>query len=339
MTIIKAVGDMTLDVLAVPFGGPDNKDLDNEYFDVETDLHLDRFKDPLILYHHGAGQDQGAEVIGQSLGHEIKPDGVWLKVQLDKASRYAKRVWAAAQRGLAAASSGTVAHLMRRAADGRILDWPLVELSLFDIDKSQNRQPANPAAVAVPAKSVHSLPAAQAIYKSAGRSFPELDETVEELQARARAVLAQVEHMDEQRGETNPSALEELMEQTAQAVTGQDNIKVRRVKPDNNSEGERLNGVCKFVKDGHIIILVDPDMGLDREWKTYLHEISHSFLHNPDSSPVLPTDVEEWEAKEYMGFLDLISTELVKESGREPGQFPTIDKMAALKDWAEEKRS
>ena len=333
---IKAVGDWTLDVLAIPFGDKDNKDLDSEYFTAETDLQIDKFPDPLILYHHGVGQDK-AEVIGQSLGHTIKPDGVWLRVQLDQANQYARRVWNAAKRGLAAASSGTIGHLVRKAKDGFISSWAFVELSLFDIDASQNRMPANPAAIAVPAKSVHSLPAVQAIYKSAGRSFPVMEETDEELKARAREAIADLLYR-EQAAETEPSELEGLMELTARAVTGQENIKVRRVKPDPH-DGERLNGVCKFVKDGDTVILVDPDLGLEREWKCYLHEVAHSLLHQPDSNPILPTGVKEWEADQYMGFLDLISTELVKESNWEPGTFPTIDKMAALKRWAEEVRS
>ena len=165
------------------------------------------------------------------------------------------------------------------------------------------------------------------------------EETTEELLARARQCLADSELFDQKRGWTEATELEELMEQTAQAVTGQKNIKVRRVKPDNNSEGERLNGVCKFMKDGDMIILVDPDMGLEREWLCYLHEVSHAMKHQPDSNPILPHQVEEMEADQYMSFLDLISTELVKESGSEPGQFPSIDKLAALKAWAEEIRS
>ena len=336
---IKTVGDWELSILAVPFGSPSNKDLDGEYFTAETDLSLSKFPDPLVLYHHGAGQDR-AEVIGQSMGHTVKDDGVWVKVKLDQASKYAARVWRAAQRGLAAASSGSISHLVRKAKDGFISSWPFVELSLFDIDKSQSRLPANPSAVAIPAKSVYSLGAIEQVYKEAGRTLPDIEseDSNQAILARAREIVAEIDHWREQCADTEPSALETLMEQTAQAVTGQDTIKVRRVKPDPH-DGAELNGVCKFVKDGDTVILVDPDLGLEREYKCYLHEVAHSLKHQPDRNPILPKAVKEWEADQYMGFLDLISTELVKESNREPGAFPTIEKMDALRRWAEEVRS
>jgi len=336
---IKAVGDWTLDVLAIPYGGQNAKDLDGEYFTAETDLSLAKFPDPLVLYHHGTGQDQAVS-IGDVISHEVRKDGLWVRVKLDQASQYAERVWRAAKRGLAAASSGSIAHLVRKAKDGFISAWPFVELSLFDIDKSQSRLPANPSAVAIPAKSVYSLGAIEQVYKEAGRTLPDIEseDSNQAILARAREIVAEIDHWREQCADTEPSALETLMEQTAQAVTGQDTIKVRRVKPDPH-DGAELNGVCKFVKDGDTVILVDPDLGLEREYKCYLHEVAHSLKHQPDRNPILPKAVKEWEADQYMGFLDLISTELVKEEGQEPGEFPTITKMVALMRWAEQKRS
>ena len=59
----------------------------------------------------------------------------------------AARVWEAAKRGTARASSGAVSHLVRTAPDGRILHWPVAELSIFETDSG--KQPANGYAVAM----------------------------------------------------------------------------------------------------------------------------------------------------------------------------------------------
>ena len=174
-TTVKAVGDSwELDVLAVPFGGPvGGKDRQGEYFDERTELHLDKFTNPIVAYYHGFdpnGNPQGEpEIIGKAKEITEKGDGVWVRVILDKLSDYAKRVWEAAKEGLARASSGSIAHLARTDPDGHITNWPLVELSLFDT--GEGRQPANNYAVA--------LPVMKALYEQAGIDWPETQEEEE----------------------------------------------------------------------------------------------------------------------------------------------------------------
>lgn len=153
---VKAGDEWMLDVLAVPYGGDrDGKDSDGQYFSPKTRLHLDKFEKPIVLYYHGYNEDgtpQGDPVIiGEAVSHETKQDGVWWRIALDKANELAKRVWDAAKQGIAKASSGSIAHLVRYdKRTGEIQNWPLVEISLFDaIGK---RQPANQYAVAMPAK-------------------------------------------------------------------------------------------------------------------------------------------------------------------------------------------
>jgi hypothetical protein len=153
---VKAGDEWMLDVLAVPYGGDrDGKDSDGQFFSPKTRLHLDKFEKPIILYYHGYNEDgtpQGDPVIiGEAVSHETKQDGVWWRIALDKANELAKRVWDAAKQGIAKASSGSIAHLVRYdKRTGEIQNWPLVEISLFDaIGK---RQPANQYAVAMPAK-------------------------------------------------------------------------------------------------------------------------------------------------------------------------------------------
>lgn len=153
---VKAGDEWVLNVLAVPYGGDrDGKDSDGQFFSPKTRLHLDKFEKPIILYYHGYNEDgtpQGDPVIiGEAVSHETKQDGVWWRIALDKANELAKRVWDAAKQGIAKASSGSIAHLVRYdKRTGEIQNWPLVEISLFDaIGK---RQPANQYAVAMPAK-------------------------------------------------------------------------------------------------------------------------------------------------------------------------------------------
>lgn len=167
---IKALADgWELDVLAVPFGGPEaGKDSHGEYFDAQTKTYREQFPEPLIVYYHGFspdGRPQGEPVvIGKARFSHTDTRGHWYRVVLNRALSLAKRVREAALKGIARASTGTVAHLKRVARDGRILNWPVVEISLFDIEGK--RQPANAYAVALPALKAH--------YAKAGLPLPQL---------------------------------------------------------------------------------------------------------------------------------------------------------------------
>jgi hypothetical protein len=177
--MLTSSGDWVLDVLAAPFEG---KDSDGQWFDGKTNYMLDAFPTPVIIYHHGVmpgkqSLQTSPIVIGKSSDVEIKPDGVHVRVVLDKALEYARRVWEAAKKGLAVASSDSISHLARldiggktimyeKNRAGRIAVWPLAGLSLWD-RTDENFQPASRYALA--------LPAVKAIYREAGMPFPELD--------------------------------------------------------------------------------------------------------------------------------------------------------------------
>jgi len=163
---IKALGDWELDVLAVPFGDESSKDSDGEYFNADTNFYLENYTPPAFFYHgfneNGAPMGEPA-MIGKTESSEVREDGVWLRVILDKASELAGRVWESAKEGLARASSGSINHLVRKDDDGKITNWPLAEISLFDMTGSM--QPANQYAVAVPVM--------KANYEKAGIELPE----------------------------------------------------------------------------------------------------------------------------------------------------------------------
>jgi len=162
---VKAVGDWELDVLGLPYGGPYNgKDEDGEHFDARTETHDDKWPLPPVVYAHGRGQYKPA-YIGRTVKRWRDAAGEWFRVVLDKGHEFAERVMLAAREGRAAASSGTAAHLMRKDADGHIREWPVLELSIFDVTDAQ--KPANPFAVVRP------VAALKAIYEDAGIPLPD----------------------------------------------------------------------------------------------------------------------------------------------------------------------
>jgi len=190
---IKAAGDWELDVLGVPFGGHDNgADSDGQYFSANTQVYADQFPSPPVVYYHGYepdGKPSGEpHIIGKVTRITKTADGWWYRVVLDRANEYAQRIWSAAQKGTARASSGTILHMARilvngikrtwdRLTKGEIIHWPVAELSL--IDAEGQRQPANQYAVAIPAM--------KSMYEQAGIDLPDIEEPTGEPEAEAEA--------------------------------------------------------------------------------------------------------------------------------------------------------
>ena len=192
---VKAVGEWTLDVLGIPFGGPiGGKDRDGEYFSPATNIHEDKYPLPPVVYYHGMDPDGvpmgDPAFIGKTISMEKRTDGVWYRVILDKANELAQRVWEAAKEGKARASSGSVYHMIRKARDGHILHWAVNELSL--LDAGGRRQPINNYAVAIPAL--------KALYEQAGIELPEISDP--EANSGAGGSLAEA-GSDDGEGDTN----------------------------------------------------------------------------------------------------------------------------------------
>jgi hypothetical protein len=184
VSAVKAVGDWEIDITAVPFGG---RDSDGQWFDDNTDTMSDNFSNPVILYHHGVmpgkqSLQANPVVIGKAMSVEKKSDGWHIRAMLDKTVEFARRVWEAAQKGLAVASSDSIAHLARlevggklvmyeKNKPGRIAVWPLAGVSLWD-NVAGNFSPASRNAIA--------LPAMKAIYEQAGLILPDISENDEQ---------------------------------------------------------------------------------------------------------------------------------------------------------------
>jgi phage head maturation protease len=164
---VKKENAWLLEVLGVPFGSPQQRDSDGQWFDSSTKFHLDKFPNPPAVYYHGfnsSNQPEGEPVfIGRTLSIRKSREGLWFDIELDPSVEEAKRVWEAAQVGQARASTGSIAHLVRVAKNGHIKVWPIAEISLFEI--SSGKRPANPYAVVIPFT--------EKLYAKAGLEFPE----------------------------------------------------------------------------------------------------------------------------------------------------------------------
>jgi len=141
-----------LDILGIPFGDYAHRDADGEYFDADTELHADKFGLPPLVHYHGYGDDKKhlpePEYVGRTIRRWVDKAGVWFRAVLNQDSIRAAALWVAARRGTVRASSGSVAHLVRTAPDGHIKEWPVAELSIFDMATGKN--PANRLAVVRP---------------------------------------------------------------------------------------------------------------------------------------------------------------------------------------------
>jgi hypothetical protein len=166
-----------LDVLAVPYGGPvGGKDAHGEYFSPSTKFYEDHARTVPVLYYHGydpaTNQPAGEpEFIGTATWQKRDDKGGWMRATLNRASASAGKVWEAAKRQAAVASTGAIAHLKRVQRDGHITHWPIAELSIWDGDNPYGRKQANTYAVA--------LPAMKSVYLKAGLALPDLDTTHE----------------------------------------------------------------------------------------------------------------------------------------------------------------
>src|SRR5450759_2998054 len=118
---------------AAPYGSSTNRDSQGEWFSPRTDFQLDLIPAgrPLLIG-HGLTPEAGPAVVGRITAAERRPEGLWIRAQLDRASAHFGRVRDALAKGLLSFSSATMAHLARVAPSGEIMSWPLVEVSLTD---------------------------------------------------------------------------------------------------------------------------------------------------------------------------------------------------------------
>jgi hypothetical protein len=122
----------------LPFGGPiKGSDLDGERFTKRTDPKPDWFSERPVIWHHGKDPTgiMGDALLGKAVGMEKRADGWWSDIWLNFMERRLTLVRDLAEKALAKGqdlmgSTQPIASLIRKAADGEILVWPVAEYSL-----------------------------------------------------------------------------------------------------------------------------------------------------------------------------------------------------------------
>ncbi len=143
--------DTIIEGLGIPFGGPfAGKDIQGETFTPQTDFCLDWFEKRPLLYNHGLDGKIGTSRVGDVIGHEMTDDGVWVRAQLDKRTKYYSIVKQLIDAHGAGFSSGAVAYLSQRGKSGEIKRWPWFEMSLTNTE-------ANPKAAVYAVKASDAL--------------------------------------------------------------------------------------------------------------------------------------------------------------------------------------
>ena len=127
---VKALGDGRVGGYLVVYGGPENRDLQGEYFTPETELALDWYDKRPALYHHGLDGKLKHKRVG--VIDTLKEDtvGVWAEAQLAMHDEYVQAVYELTKRGVLGWSSGSKPNLVQVNNDGKILVWPIDEGSL-----------------------------------------------------------------------------------------------------------------------------------------------------------------------------------------------------------------
>ncbi len=146
---IKALGDTgVIGGFGVLFSGPDDPDLQGEFFTKETDYDLEDRRSVRLLYSHGLDKTVGTKQLGRA-SFEFQQRGIWFEATLDRNDATQGQIYDLVKQDHFGFSSGSVSHLVRTKPVGRakeILAWPLSELSVTP-------RPVEPRARAVALKS------------------------------------------------------------------------------------------------------------------------------------------------------------------------------------------
>jgi hypothetical protein len=127
---LKAMPDGWVYGCAVLFTDPSRKDLTGDYFTKSTELAWQGLEPRIALYHHGMDSTfKDTEFKnGWQLDH-VDDIGLWVKHQCDMRDEYEAAVYGMVKSKKLGLSSGAASHLVKRADDGRLLRWPISEIS------------------------------------------------------------------------------------------------------------------------------------------------------------------------------------------------------------------
>lgn len=125
--------EFVLEGIGIPFDGPfpGGKDYYDTKFSAETDYCLSWFRSRPLLYQHGMDDDgPSTEPIGEVTAHEVRDTGLWVKMQLERSSRFLDDIRQLVKAGKLFLSSSAMAHLVQQDEEGNMRRWPWIEMSL-----------------------------------------------------------------------------------------------------------------------------------------------------------------------------------------------------------------
>ncbi len=138
----KEFEDSGIVLLGLPYGAPDHKDLQGDYFTPETDFgplkevvayfsHANPLDEKALeqgLYDQETHQKLSLNPIGKAVVEKETDEGVLYRIMFDKAYRYKNLIKRLYTEGLLGASSTPFQKTVEKQADGKITKWHVIEV-------------------------------------------------------------------------------------------------------------------------------------------------------------------------------------------------------------------
>lgn len=131
---VKALTGNRIGGQLIRFTGPNDRDLQGEYFDRKTNFYrLDGMR--VVLFHHGRTKAFGRDEIGEG-GLILTKDGIDIEADLNLEPPRLKAVMGKVEEAKLSWSSGSSSEHAAVSKTGRIEVWPIVEASIspFTVD-------------------------------------------------------------------------------------------------------------------------------------------------------------------------------------------------------------
>lgn len=173
-------------------GDPARKDLQGEYFTPETDTMHQVYKSVPALFHHGLDPTIGLEVIGHRVKAEKVDEGLWVEDWLDRSSTYWEMVEPLLNANVLHYSPGSAPHLVRKAKDGRLLSYPVIEDTLTVTPAQHRTRPVVQIKAAYEAAGLELPPE---LTGENGRGDAAASRQIERARARAAATITRIESL------------------------------------------------------------------------------------------------------------------------------------------------
>jgi len=173
---------------AILFSSPEQKDVTGEYFTAATEIFWSDGETRPALYHHGLDPTLAGTLVGKGWCKTRVDDvGVWVENQLDLRDAYEKAIYEMVKDGKLGLSSGTAGHMVQREDGGRLIRWPVVEISFTPT-------PAEPRTFVAPLKSVVVAPLTVGTSPSAGKA-PVRGKSKPEMEVKAMNLLDMIKQL------------------------------------------------------------------------------------------------------------------------------------------------